>query len=116
MAPIAHVNIASSEFKAAPFPFYAQLRSFVPNVGNPVGAWCWGDARGHVSESWMAVGFNFPEADFGPAVVNVRPSIASVQPGIRPECIRLAKWLFKGKLSTLNSRFGVDLRTGCHTR
>ena len=33
----------------------------VPNVGN--GTWCWGDAR-HVSESWMAVGFNFLEADF----------------------------------------------------
>jgi hypothetical protein len=32
----------------------------VPNVGN--GAWCWGDAR-HVSESWMAVGVNFLEAD-----------------------------------------------------
>jgi hypothetical protein len=36
----------------------------VPNVGN--GTWCWGDAR-HVSESWMAVGFNFLEPDFWPA-------------------------------------------------
>ncbi len=30
MLPIAHVNIASSEFKANPFPFYAQLRSEAP--------------------------------------------------------------------------------------
>lgn len=30
MAPIAYVNIASSEFKANPFPFYAQLRSEAP--------------------------------------------------------------------------------------
>lgn len=30
MPPIAHVNIASSEFKADPFPFYAQLRSEAP--------------------------------------------------------------------------------------
>jgi len=30
MAPIARVNIASSEFKANPFPFYAQLRSEAP--------------------------------------------------------------------------------------
>jgi cytochrome P450 PksS len=30
MPPIANVNIASSEFKADPFPFYAQLRSEAP--------------------------------------------------------------------------------------
>jgi cytochrome P450 len=30
MAPIANVNIASAEFKADPFPFYAQLRSEAP--------------------------------------------------------------------------------------
>src|ERR1700674_4076564 len=30
MPLIAHVNIASSEFKADPFPFYAQLRSEAP--------------------------------------------------------------------------------------
>ena len=30
MAPIADVNIASSEFKADPFPFYARLRSEAP--------------------------------------------------------------------------------------
>ena len=30
MPAIAHVNIASSEFKADPFPFYAQLRSEAP--------------------------------------------------------------------------------------
>jgi cytochrome P450 len=30
MPPIAHVNLASSEFKADPFPFYAQLRSEAP--------------------------------------------------------------------------------------
>ena len=30
MAPIANVNIASSEFKANPFPFYARLRSEAP--------------------------------------------------------------------------------------
>jgi cytochrome P450 len=30
MPPIAYVNIASSKFKAAPFPFYAQLRSEAP--------------------------------------------------------------------------------------
>src|SRR5215472_2593245 len=30
MAQIAHVNIASSEFKADPFPFYARLRSEAP--------------------------------------------------------------------------------------
>ena len=30
MPPIADVNIASSEFKANPFPFYAQLRSEAP--------------------------------------------------------------------------------------
>ena len=30
MAPIAYVNIASSEFKADPFPFYARLRAEAP--------------------------------------------------------------------------------------
>ncbi len=30
MLPIADVNIASSEFKANPFPFYARLRSEAP--------------------------------------------------------------------------------------
>jgi cytochrome P450 PksS len=30
MAPIAQVNLASSEFKANPFPFYSQLRSEAP--------------------------------------------------------------------------------------
>src|SRR5712692_911869 len=30
MSPISHVNIASSEFKANPFPFYAHLRSEAP--------------------------------------------------------------------------------------
>ena len=30
MTPIPHVNIASSEFKANPFPFYARLRSEAP--------------------------------------------------------------------------------------
>ena len=30
MPPIANVKIASSEFKADPFPFYAQLRSEAP--------------------------------------------------------------------------------------
>ena len=30
MLPIANVNIASSEFKANPFPFYARLRSEAP--------------------------------------------------------------------------------------
>lgn len=33
MAPIAHVNIASPEFKANPFPFYARLRSEAPVYG-----------------------------------------------------------------------------------
>jgi hypothetical protein len=35
--------------------------------GNPVGAWCCGDGRGYVSESWTAVGFNFLEADLNEA-------------------------------------------------
>jgi cytochrome P450 PksS len=30
MPPIAYVNIASSEFKANPFPFYSRLRSEAP--------------------------------------------------------------------------------------
>src|SRR5216684_3410069 len=30
MPPIAHVNLASSEFKANPFPFYARLRNEAP--------------------------------------------------------------------------------------